>query len=233
VPTLYYDPALQVDIDRSRGLLERQDLELRPIPAGAEGRPAIAGARPDVVLLSDRGGDPWSLIEQLRADPATEMLRLVLVASGPLGAEGREALAGARVHVVDRLDEVEALSRAVAYVLNLPTRIAVRTPVVFEVTGRTAANETIQGRMLDISTGGFRLQCNRRFERGERLHCFFALGPASPVIFATARVVHGRAVADGGNEYGLEFAEIRLDDRRRVAEFVLRQGGMQAVLGRD
>jgi hypothetical protein len=204
---------------------------LLPGPGGAKLLELAAAECPDVLVLSDRGPDPWVHLDELRSDPELARLRVLLVASEPLTPERREALLGASVSVVNGPLCPEELSNAVAAVMNVPTRVTVRARVAFEVTGRTADNQVVFGRMLDVSTGGLRLESERVFEKGDVLYCFFSLGAGTPVVFATARVVHGREPSPGRHEYGLEFLDIRLEDRRRIAEFVFRQSGLRAILG--
>jgi hypothetical protein len=230
VPRLLFDETLKHDIERARGFLERQEMQLSACAPGPKLFEQAAATRPDVLLASDRGWEPWEGLDELRSDPELRMLRILFVSSRPLAPERREALVGANISILDGPTRPEDLANAVAAVMNVPTRVTVRTRVVFEVTGRTESDEVVYGRMLDISTGGMLLECSRPFERGDVLHCFFTLGPSTPVIFATARIIHGRSPGKGRYEYGLEFVEIRLDDRRRIAEFVFRQSGLQAML---
>jgi hypothetical protein len=230
VAKLLYDRNLAADIDQARGFLERQELTLVPGEPGVKLFELACTVRPELLLVSDRGWEPWSYLDEVRSDPEFRNLRVLFVASHPLPPERREALAGASITIVDRPSGPAELANAVAAVMNIPTRVTLRTKVVFEVTTRTEADEVVGGRMLDVSTGGFLLESDRSFENGASLYCFFSFGQNCPVIFATARVVHGRLVTPGRWEHGLEFIDIRLDDRRRIAEFVFRQSGLQAMI---
>jgi CheY-like chemotaxis protein len=226
VPTLLADENQLRQVDLARGFLERQEWTVVSIDPGPKLVEQARALRPELILLSDLGGNPYPTLEELSNDPSLRGVRIVLVVATAPSPERREALAGARVTVVEGQVTPERLAESMARALNLPTRIAFRTRVVFEVKGQTSAREAFYGKMLDISSGGFLLESEHGFEIGALLYCFFSLTPTDPVTFAGARVVHRRALADGMWENGLEFTEIRLDDRRRIAEFVLRQSAL-------
>jgi Tfp pilus assembly protein PilZ len=108
----------------------------------------------------------------------------------------------------------------------------VRKPVGVEVrAGETTHGADIFFESGDLSIGGAFLESEFFYELGEEFSISFAL-PGTHRIAARARVVW---IADLGNSdaptarkgkpgMGIEFAELRADDRKLIADFLATQG---------
>jgi c-di-GMP-binding flagellar brake protein YcgR len=104
--------------------------------------------------------------------------------------------------------------------------MAVRLKVVFEVKGKTAKNEIFYGKMIDLSTGGFLLEVEKSLSIGDILYCFFSLSKAEPLMFASGELVReAKSEKKNTHLYGLEFVNIRSDERKRIAEFIFGYSG--------
>ena len=230
MPTIVIDQALRTRLDIRDSFLQREDWTLHdPEPSWLA---AVTAQAPDlaVVLHDPPRIDAVALVRALRAEEATGLqVRIVAVLGEAEYARHRDYLASQRVACFVNDVDSETLVAAMIDLLNVPTRVNVRAKVVFEMQGRSDENALFNGRMLDVSTGGFLFESHKPFAEGQTLYCFFSLGREEPVIFASGRI----ARAMGGDEttmrYGVEFVDIRLDDRRRIADFVYSTSGEQVA----
>jgi hypothetical protein len=113
-------------------------------------------------------------------------------------------------------------------------RVRVAVPFSFQVL-RTAADPGppfgAKARTLDLSGGGLRFETDLRLRLDAQLQLVLHLGTERPVV--EGRVVWGERSHLPGPprfSYGVEFMDLRQEDRERVICFLLAQQGRAAVL---
>jgi len=200
--------------------------ELRVI-AAETGEAAQRKARTDVpqIVLVDFADAQatLALCGELKADPSLTRVPVVLVLPRTSRAAGEAAGADALIFkpVVQR-EFLDAVRRFVP----LTERRARRTPVNVRFTWRTEGGVVGHSFTRDLSPSGAFLESDRIPPMGCPLQLVFRLTEDEPEISCAA---HVRNVPDVGHlGFGVEFADLRDEDRMRLARFV--EGVLQRSL---
>jgi hypothetical protein len=217
------DGSLAERLDIQDSFLDREEWSLIKVDGGWLER--IQEHRPDLVVLQHRREDPEVLdvIRTLRADQTgLSQLRVLCLLDESTYTAQYDNLSGSSIACLVGGVDSETVIAAITQLLNVPTRVNVRVKVVFEMQGRDQRDELFHGRMLDVSTGGFCFESEEQLEEGSTLYCFFSLGRDEPVIFTSGRIVRISKATGDACCYGVEFRDVRIEDRRRIADFVYR-----------
>lgn len=202
-----------------RSLLWREGIE-RYLANRFEDALAMAvAARPNLVVVDRDLPRALRLVEDLRKEPSTRGLSIVVLARGDLDPdELRFIEAGA--NAILRLPAGPEWDERLSRLLQVPRRRAVRMPVRLEFEGRSERPvETVWGAVLDVSLTGMRVECRAELGIGADLDFSFRLARGSEPIVGCGRVV--RRASTGG--YGVEFYGLEGDGKERIRRFV--EGG--------
>jgi uncharacterized protein (TIGR02266 family) len=201
--------------------------------SGGEGLRAAVAAVPDAILLDGELPDLDSIeiCRQLRADPVTEAIPVILLPArdkpdAPGGAgEASAAEASAAVYIPASIDPGRLLN-VVNVVLTTPLsrRATPRAPVALGVDYRYG---DCQGTAttLNLSEGGMFIVVPDPPAVGTRLRVQFAVPDCEPWE-ATAEVMwvrHPEAQHPYPPGMGVQFVELPAEARPRIADFVARQ----------
>lgn len=212
------------DIDVENTFLQRSECEIVTCKSGPEMIELAEEFRPSLILLDEAmpGVGGLEVARSILRNPDVGTTRLLLVLEDETGP-GKQLEESERLGLVTRPIDTILFLKKVSKLLEIPTRVHVRTKVVFEAKGRTAENELFYGKMMDISTGGFLFQLDRPLKLGDIIYCFFSLARNEQLIFSSGRIVRFAGMPESSHFlYGVEFVNLRADDRRRIAEFIFR-----------
>jgi CheY-like chemotaxis protein len=213
------------DIDVDNTFLQRSECDILTCKSGTEIVELAEEFRPELVLIDEAmpGLDGLEVVRSILCNPDLNMTRVLLIFEDESGPESRKLEESDRLAFAARPIDALLFLKKLSKLMDIPTRVHVRTKVVFEAKGRTAENELFYGRMLDISTGGFLFQLDRPLKLGDIIYCFFSLARNEQLIFASGRIVRFAGMPESSHYlYGVEFVNLRADDRRRIAEFIFR-----------
>ena len=239
MPNILIDLGLQQRLEIDDSFLARREWVV--LPCGrADWIAKIEDHNPALlVLLHDPPTfDALSVLDELRSrDLDDARRRIVCILSEDAYTRDYDRLAEYKVACLVGDADEQTLLRTVTELLEVPGRVNVRAKVVFELQGRDAQDKLFTGRLLNISSGGFLLESEQPFEEGQTIYCFFTLAEDEPMIFSSARIGRLLPSVEGLSQCGVEFVDLRLTDRRRIADFVLRSedaemevaGGLEAV----
>jgi uncharacterized protein (TIGR02266 family) len=167
-----------------RGLLSQSGYEVETAGSAAEAVDTVRRRRPALALvdLYMPGGDGDALCRQLKADPGSRAMPVLMMSGGGRKDESQRcAEAGGDEFLVKPVRQAElllAVSRHLhARLRNL--RVAVRTPVVVETGG---VQSTVQA--VDLSLGGMFVETTQLLHPGTEVLLDFTVPPpaATPVL---------------------------------------------------
>jgi CheY-like chemotaxis protein len=184
-----------------RTLLWRGGLERRMVQTIQEAGAAMAAPRP-VLLVVDRDLPGLEgFIRQLRSHERYRTLSIVVAARGEMRPSELQLLeAGA--NAILRLPAGPVWDARLSRLIEVPSRKAVRAPVRLELEGRTLLDvETINATVLNVSSTGMLIECDRPLDLQSDLgFTFFLPGGKTPLVGRGRVVRHA-----GAGRFGIEF----------------------------
>jgi DNA-binding response OmpR family regulator len=202
--------------DLGQTLLWREDI-VRLVAARAEyARTLAVAARPQVAVVDRDLPGAGELITDLRRDPATRPLSIVVLGRGDFDA-GELDLLEAGANAILRLPAGPQWDERLARLIQVPLRREGRFPVHFDVAAETGSPHTSGlGLALNLSVRGMLMQCSLPLGIGDDLDLGFRLLETDATINVRGRVVRETK----GDRFGLEFHRFLGDGEERVAQFV-------------
>ncbi len=205
---------LEEDLDQT--LLWREDIE-RLVAGRAEyARTLALAARPQMVLVDRDLPGARDLIADLRGDPATRPLSIVVLGRGDFDSVEVDLLeAGA--NAILRLPAGREWDDRLVKLIQVPTRREGRFAVHFDVEADTGSPRTSGLALaLNLSVAGMLMQCSLPLGIGDDLDLGFRLFETDPAVAVQGRVVRQAK----GERFGVEFHRFAGDGEERVAQFV-------------
>jgi len=205
---------LEEDLDQT--LLWREDIE-RLVAGRAEyARTLALAARPQMVLVDRDLPGARDLIADLRGDPATRPLSIVVLGRGDFDSVEVDLLeAGA--NAILRLPAGREWDDRLVKLIQVPTRRETRFSVHFEVQADTDSPRTSGLALaLNLSVAGMLMQCSLPLGIGDDLDLGFRLFETDPAVAVRGRVVRQAK----GERFGVQFHRFAGDGEERVAQFV-------------
>ncbi|HWW94845.1 MAG TPA: PilZ domain-containing protein [Vicinamibacteria bacterium] len=202
--------------DLGRTLLWREDIA-RLVAARAEyARTLAVAARPQMAVVDRDLPGAGELIADLRRDPTTRPLSIVVLSRGDFDGVELDLLeAGA--NAILRLPAGPEWDERLARLIQVPLRREGRFPVHFEVEAEAGSPPTSGLALaLNLSVRGMLMQCSLPLGIGDDLDLGFRLLETDPPVTVRGRVVRQTK----GERFGLEFHRFVGDGEERVAQFV-------------
>jgi CheY-like chemotaxis protein len=203
--------------DLGQTLLWREEID-RHVAGRAEYARTLAQAtRPQMVMVDRDLPGAQDLIADLRRDPATRPVSIVVLGRGDFDAVEVDLLeAGA--NAILRLPAGPEWDDRLVKLLQVPTRRESRFAVHFDVEADTGSPRTSGLALaLNLSVAGMLLQCSLPLGIGDDLDLGFRLFETDPTVAVRGRVVRQAK----GERFGVEFHRFAGDGEERVAQFVV------------
>jgi CheY-like chemotaxis protein len=203
--------------DLGQTLLWREEID-RHVAGHAEYARTLAQAtRPQMVMVDRDLPGAQDLIADLRRDPATRPVSIVVLGRGDFDSVEVDLLeAGA--NAILRLPAGPEWDDRLVKLLQVPTRRESRFAVHFDVEADTGSPRTSGLALaLNLSVAGMLLQCSLPLGIGDDLDLGFRLFETDPTVAVRGRVVRQAK----GERFGVEFHRFAGDGEERVAQFVV------------
>jgi CheY-like chemotaxis protein len=216
MPTALICTETPLDEDLGETLLWRDDILQRVVASAPEAHAAALADLPEVVVVDRDVPGAALLIEELRREPKTRQVSIVVLARSefePIEVELLEAGANAVLRFPPGPEWDDRLARLIA----VPVRRDVRFPVQFEIEARVghgvhAANAVA----LNISVNGLLVETTFELALGDDLDLSFPLPELNATVVGCARVIRHA----GRFRYGLEFYGLESDGAQLVRQYV-------------
>ncbi len=216
MPTVLLCSTSDLKGDLGETLLWREDIERHVAARGEDARTLALAARPQMVVVDRDLPRARDLIADLRRDPATRPLSIVVLGRGDFDSVEVELLeAGA--NAILRLPAGPEWDDRLVRLIQVPIRKDSRFAVHFEVEADTGFPRTSGLALaLNLSVRGMLIQCSLPLGVGDDLDLSFRLFETDPAVTARGRVVRQTR----GERFGVEFHRFAGDGEERVAQFV-------------
>jgi CheY-like chemotaxis protein len=206
-----------LDAELADTVLWRKNVERYLAASVAEARRLVSGGRPDIIVLDKRLPNAATAVAQLREDPLTRNVSIVVLARGdfdPSEVAFLEAGANAILRLPPGPDWDDRLVR----LIHVPTRRATRIDVNLQVeSGFSLAGPAMPVTALNLSVTGMLVESLEPLHVGDDLRFAFTLPGDTQVVSGTATVVRQ---ANTPNQYGVELTQVEGDGRMRIKRFV-------------
>ncbi len=199
MPTVLLCSTLDLEGDLGQTLLWRDDIARVVATHVDYARTLAVAARPQMALVDRDLSGAGELIADLRRDPVTRPLSIVVLGRGDFLPAGPEW--------DDRLVKL----------IQVPTRRETRFSVHFEVEADAGSPRTSGLALaLNLSVRGMLIQSSLPLGIGDDLDLGFRLLETDPPVAVLGRVVRQAK----GERFGVEFHRFAGDGEERVAQFV-------------
>ena len=206
-----------LDSELADTVLWRRNVERYTATSVADVRRLVSGGRPDIIVVDERLPNAANVVAQLREDPLTRTVSIVVLARGdfdPSEVAFLEAGANAILRLPPGSDWDDRLVR----LIHVPTRRAARIEVNVRIdSGFAVAGESIPVTALNLSVTGMLVASPHPLHVGDDVLFAFSLPGDSHVISGTGTIVRQ---ANAPNQYGLELTQVEGDGRMRIKRFV-------------
>ena len=204
------------DVDLADTLLWRGEVERHVVHSAEEGVAAARAWRPDMVVIDRDLAQAARLITEIRRDPKTRRISLIVVARadfGPVEIELLEAGANAILRLPASAEWDDRLARLIA----VPGRREVRLPVHFELeTQRGSGVQAAVATVLNLSVNGILIETDRELRLGDDLDLRFNLPESGATVSGCGHIVRHA----GRHRYGVEFYGLEADGPELVRNYV-------------
>jgi len=194
-------------------IVGRTDVQRRLAKSAHEGRLIAVNQRPVLVLIDREFPNASQLIADLRRDPTTRTISIVIVARGEMRSSELGLLEGGANRIL-RLPVTPEWDARLSRLIEVPKRRDVRIPAQVRFQTSMGGGERVTGTVLNLSESGLLVECAGPFQVGMRAEISFRL-PNQYSVAATARVVRSH----GANRFGLEFLRIPKAAISEIASF--------------
>lgn len=206
-----------LDAELASTVLWRQNVERYTATSLAEVRRVASAHRLDIIVLDKRIANAAGVVDQLRQDPRTRHVSIVVLARGdfdPSEIPILEAGANAILRIPPGPDWDDRLVR----LIHVPVRKAARFEVkVLIESGFTVAGRVLPVTALNLSVHGMLVESSHPLHVGDDVQFAFYLPGDSELITGTGTVVRQ---ADAPNQFGVELTHVEGDGRKRIKRFV-------------
>lgn len=173
-------------------------------------------ARPELIAIDCDMPQAQRLIENLRGDPTTRQVSIVILARGEFES-GELAFLEAGANAILRMPPGPEWDERLAPLMQVPVRRRARIPVRLQFEGRkTGAIRTVHGLILNISLTGILVETSHALEVGDDVDFSFRLAEDAPPVVGCAQVTR----VAGAERYGMRYYGLEGDGAERVRRFV-------------
>ena len=183
-------------------IVGRSDVRRRLAKSTHEARLIATNERPVLVLIDREFPNAAQLIADLRSEPTTRTVSIVIVARGEMRSSELGFLEGGANRIL-RLPVTPEWNDRFGRLIQVPKRRDVRMPAQVRFQTSMGGGERLTGTVLNLSESGLLVECTGQFQVGMRAEVSFRL-PSEYTVAATARVVRSH----GTNGFGLEFLRV-------------------------
>jgi DNA-binding response OmpR family regulator len=197
--------------------LWRKNVERYPVTSIREARTVAEGGRPDIVVVDERIPDAVRVIGQLRLEPPTRGVSIVVLARGDFDTSELgllEAGANAILRLPPGPDWDDRLERLLHVPLRRATRFAVH---VQNDSALEVAGQIVPATAVNLSVNGMLVESAHTFGIGDDVQFAFHLPEIGGVVAGSGTVV--RHTGSPG-QFGLELTHVEGDGRVRIKQFV-------------
>jgi DNA-binding response OmpR family regulator len=206
-----------LDAELADTVLWRKNVERYAASSAAEVRRLASSGRPDIIVLDKRLANAAGVVAELRRDPLTRTVSIVVLARGdcdPSEIAFLEAGANAILRLPPGPDWDDRLVRLIHVPLRRATRFEVNVRIE---SGFAVAGEALPVTALNLSVTGMLLESPHPLHVGDDVRFAFSLPGDSEVISGTGMVVRQ---ASSANQFGVELTQVEGDGRLRIKRFV-------------
>lgn len=173
-------------------------------------------ARPELIAIDCDMPQAERLIENLRGDPITRQVSIVVLARGEFeSGELRFLEAGA--NAILRMPPGPEWDERLGPLMQVPVRRRARIPVCLQFEAKqTGRIGTAHGLILNISLTGMLVETSHALEVGDDVDFSFRLTESAPPVVGCAQVVR----VAGNVRYGMRYYGLEGDAGERVRRFV-------------
>lgn len=172
-------------------------------------------ARPDLIVVDRDLPRADRLVEDLRVNPTTRGISVVIVARGEFET-GELRFLDAGANAVLRLPVSPSWDERLSELMRVPARRAARLPVKLQFEGRAAARvETVWGTIVNLSATGMLVESSTTLEMGADLDFTFRLPQSAEAVVGCGQVVR----QDDEQRHGVRFYGLEGDGTERVLGF--------------
>ncbi len=208
-------------LKQGSSFLERSDVRVYVVDCNDGILQTLRSERVDLIItqIDMPGTNSEQLFKAIRADRSLQTVPVIMVCTNSPGEIEKCARCGANDVILRPVNQRLLLARAQQF-LALFTREASRIAVSMDVEF-THAGSSCRGQAIDIGAAGMMFETEHVLSRGDRIVCSFSL-PGSVRIRIGAEVVNiTQSPRDQRNRrYGVHFAELAADDKKRLQEFI-------------
>ncbi|HXB57400.1 MAG TPA: PilZ domain-containing protein [Vicinamibacteria bacterium] len=216
MPTVLLCSTSDLEGDLGQTLLWRDDIARVVATRVDYARTLAVAARPQMALVDRDLSGAGELIADLRRDPMTRPLSIVVMGRGDFDA-GELDLLEAGANAILRLPAGPEWDDRLVKLIQVPTRRETRFAVHFEVEADTGSPRTSGLALaLNLSVRGMLIQSSLPLGIGDDLDLGFRLLDTDPPVAVLGRVVRQAK----GERFGVEFHRFAADGEERVAQFV-------------
>lgn len=207
-----------LDAELADTVLWRKNVERYTATSVAEVRRLVSGGRPDIIVLDKRIANAAAAVAQLRNDPLTRHVSVVVLARGDFDPS-EVALLEAGANAILRLPPGPDWDDRLVRLIHVPVRKAARIEVNLRIdSGFAVAGQALEVTALNLSVTGLLLESSSYpLHVGDDVQFAFSLPGDSQVISGTGTVVRQ---ASTSNQFGVELTQVEGDGRLRIKRFV-------------
>jgi CheY-like chemotaxis protein len=206
-----------LDRELAATVLYRSNLERHHVTSVDEAHSAIRTLKPQVLLIDRDVPGASVLVRQVRENPETRKVSVVVLARGDI-VSTEFALLEAGANAVLRLPPTGDWDERLFRLMHVPVRRQVRVTVRLQMdVGLGASGEAFDAVALDLSVNGMLIDTGRPLSVGDDLHFAFDLPEQPGRIEGTSTVVRQ---AGGACRFGVELANVQADGRVRIKRWV-------------
>lgn len=211
-----------LDDELATTVLWRRNVERYAAASLQEARTVARGGRPDILVVDQRMFDAVSVVAQLRQDPLTRGLSIVVLARGDFDTS-EVALLEAGANAILRLPPGPDWDDRLVRLIHVPLRRASRFPVHVRVDSElSVAGQIFPVIALNVSVNGMLVESQQKFRIGDDVQFAFHLPEIGGVVAGSGTVVR---LAGPAGLFGVELTHVEGDGRVRIKQFVEIAGG--------
>jgi CheY-like chemotaxis protein len=205
-----------LDVELCETLLWRDEIERRFVGDVEAALASARGDKPDIAIVDRDLPEAVRLVHELRRDPRTRRLSIVVVARTDFEAVEVDLLeAGA--NAVLRLPAGPEWDDRLVRLVAVPVRSEARLPVQFELEARMLSGvQAAVAMAVNISISGILIETDFELHVGDDVDLRFHLPEMETTIVGCGRVVRHA----GRRRYGIEFYGLEGDGSEAVERYV-------------
>jgi len=211
-----------LDDELAATVLWRRNVERYAAASLSEARTVANGGRPDILVVDQRMFDAVGVVAQLRQDPLTRSVSIVVLARGDFDTS-EVALLEAGANAILRLPPGPDWDDRLVRLIHVPLRRASRFSVHVQIaSGFEVAGQIFPVTALNLSVNGMLVESPQKFRIGDDVQFAFHLPEIGGVVAGSGTVVR---YAGPAGQFGVELTHVEGDGRVRIKQFVEAVGG--------